>query len=90
MHIHRLARFAYLACIYHGNKAWLLVLCIYMQVVRRNYGDGWTSDAEIKDARFKESSLSIRVELEPDWMEIGDGWRVRPESRPEVSSQRVH
>ncbi len=54
-------------------------------MVRTEYA-GWTAGATIKDARLKESCSIVRLQLEPNWSDIGGGWKLRPESRPEVCS----
>lgn len=47
--------------------------------------DGWRQDTPLINARFKDNSTTIAVRLNPDWKDIGGGWKRRPGSNTIVS-----
>ena len=52
---------------------------------------GWTCDTPtgISNASFSASSTEIHVQVAEDGCDIGNGWRLLPESNPEVSSKTL-
>ena len=58
-----------------------------IQVVRRAYG-GWKCDTPngIGDAKFKTTAEEVHLQIQRNWHNIGNGWKLRPGSTPLVNS----
>ena len=50
----------------------------------RKYAD-WKLSTEISDARFTETCTKVSVQLSSEWVDIGDGWKLKAECNPEVN-----
>ena len=48
--------------------------------------DGWKLKTTVSNAEIDRNSSKVHIELDSEWSDIGNGWRVKPDHNPEVSA----
>lgn len=66
-------------------KVIMYAVAYTFQVVKRKYNN-WEKIADVNNARFSRESTKVCLQLGHDWSEIDGGWKIMPQSNPEVGS----